>query len=174
MDLSETSHHYAVGGFHPVDIGDTLDDDNYKILHKLGHGGSATIWLARDRKWGCNVALKIVSAFQSEDCTDFQTMQSLATMPAACHPGRDYVQSLLHHFWVEGPNGRHICLVMEALGPSIALLREDNVILSITQSQMIALQTSQALAYLHSVGYGHGGKRTFHSREMKRRPALRV
>lgn len=52
---------YRRGGYHPVKLGDcfsTLPADNllyrslptsrYRILHKLGHGSYATVWLARD------------------------------------------------------------------------------------------------------------------------------
>lgn len=39
---------YRPGGFHPVAIGDSLSADRYIIYHKLGFGGSSTIWLARD------------------------------------------------------------------------------------------------------------------------------
>ena len=66
---------------------------------------------------------------------------------------------LLDHLWIEGSNGRHVCLVLEVLGPSIAQVREDmDVVLSIRQAQHIALQVCQGLAYSHSVGVVHGGK----------------
>ena len=38
---------YQTGGYHPVTIGDTFGGQ-YKIIHKLGFGGFATVWLARD------------------------------------------------------------------------------------------------------------------------------
>lgn len=34
--------------------------------------------------------------------------------------GRKYVASILDHFYFEGPNGVHICLVSKVGGPSIA------------------------------------------------------
>ena len=39
---------YKYGGYHPVHLGDKLHGDRFTILHKLGWGSYATIWLARD------------------------------------------------------------------------------------------------------------------------------
>jgi len=53
---------YNVGGFHPVHLGDTFKKERYSVIHKLGHGGFATVWLARDQVRGRYVALKILAA----------------------------------------------------------------------------------------------------------------
>ena len=39
----ETFRLYRPGGFHPVDLGDTLKDSRYQIQHKLGYGGFSTV-----------------------------------------------------------------------------------------------------------------------------------
>jgi serine/threonine-protein kinase SRPK3 len=155
FEVTEDRERYEPGGFHPVNIGDSFE--SYRVLHKLGNGGFATIWLARDSKSDRNVALKIIAAEESRTCSEAEILQYLATTDSPTHEGKDRVSLLLDHFWIEGPNGRHRCLVSEALGPSIAQLREDNVVLSIRQSQKVALQASQGLAFLHSVGIIHGG-----------------
>lgn len=41
---------YCPGGYHPVSLGDTLNDGRYEIHHKLGWGGFSTVWLANDRE----------------------------------------------------------------------------------------------------------------------------
>lgn len=41
---------YRPGGYHPVTLGDTLQDGRYKIHHKLGYGGFSTVWVARDSR----------------------------------------------------------------------------------------------------------------------------
>ena len=40
---------YLPGGYHPVHLGDTFKDQ-YKVIRKLGDGGSSTVWLASDIK----------------------------------------------------------------------------------------------------------------------------
>ena len=39
---------YRKGGYHPTHLGDRFKDGRYKVVHKLGWGGHATVWLARD------------------------------------------------------------------------------------------------------------------------------
>ena len=39
---------YRRGGYHPVALGDTLQNGRYEICHKLGYGGFSTVWAARD------------------------------------------------------------------------------------------------------------------------------
>ena len=48
-DNVEDIHRYTVGGFHPVRLGDVVSSSStsqYRILHKLGRGAFATVWLA--------------------------------------------------------------------------------------------------------------------------------
>ena len=45
---AEPPFRYRPGGFHPVHLGDTFKEGRYRVIHKLGHGGFSTIWLARD------------------------------------------------------------------------------------------------------------------------------
>jgi hypothetical protein len=39
---------YKYGGYHPVHLGDKLRGGRFTIIHKLGWGSYATVWLARD------------------------------------------------------------------------------------------------------------------------------
>jgi serine/threonine-protein kinase SRPK3 len=45
---AEPLDRFRKGGYHPTHLGDTLKDGRCKIIHKLGWGGYATVWLARD------------------------------------------------------------------------------------------------------------------------------
>lgn len=49
LDNAEDAEKYRKGGFHPIHLGDALHGGRYCVLHKLGHGGFSTVWLARDR-----------------------------------------------------------------------------------------------------------------------------
>jgi hypothetical protein len=45
----ESIEDYLPGGLHPVHLKDVLKDQ-YKVIRKLGEGGSSTVWLAFDMK----------------------------------------------------------------------------------------------------------------------------
>ena len=47
---AEELEQYYPGGYHPIHLNDCLKDGQYEILHKLGFGSFATVWLARDRQ----------------------------------------------------------------------------------------------------------------------------
>lgn len=47
---AEPLHRYTRGGYHPITLGDFLDNGRYRILHKLGWGGYSTVWAARDER----------------------------------------------------------------------------------------------------------------------------
>ncbi|RWA03572.1 hypothetical protein EKO27_g11534 [Xylaria grammica] len=113
-DVQDVSK-YRPGGFHPTYIGDTLKDRRYCIVHKLGYGSYATIWLALDTLHRQYVAIKICSANASEDSVEEQILHHLSntkqeSLPT--HPGKHLVQSLVDVFDLRGPNGHHKCLVM--------------------------------------------------------------
>lgn len=61
MDFVEDIEGYEPGGFHPVLLDGTLNDV-FEVVHKLGFGGMATVWLCMDhlKKEWC--AVKIVAA----------------------------------------------------------------------------------------------------------------
>ena len=45
---AEPLDRYRDGGYHPVHLGDFYNGGRYKVLHKLGWGGYATVWLLFD------------------------------------------------------------------------------------------------------------------------------
>ncbi|CAK7275186.1 hypothetical protein SEPCBS57363_006551 [Sporothrix epigloea] len=49
LEEIEDIENYAPGGYHPVEIGDVISsgEREYEVVHKLGHGGYATVWLVR-------------------------------------------------------------------------------------------------------------------------------
>ncbi|KAI4293953.1 kinase-like protein [Schizophyllum commune Loenen D] len=63
--LTESLICYQPQGYHPLKIGDVLSSSSsrYRIMHKLGFGGYATVWLAQKLdEPGTFVALKITTA----------------------------------------------------------------------------------------------------------------
>ena len=65
LDGVEHARDYRPGGFHPIAIGDAFSQGRYSIVHKLGYGGSSTVWLARDREG--EVPLVALKALRAED-----------------------------------------------------------------------------------------------------------
>ena len=47
---AEALEQYCPGGYHPIHLKDLLKDGQYEVLHKLGFGSFATVWLARDNQ----------------------------------------------------------------------------------------------------------------------------
>jgi serine/threonine-protein kinase SRPK3 len=145
---------YRPGGFHPVIAGDVIGD-RFEVIHKLGHGGFGTVWLCYDSledKWR---AVKVVAASHSdkdspelsvlkhfEDVTDDELEQNHICLPR-------------HHFFVDGPNGRHLCIVMPVLGRSLHDFYLDNGD-DVDVTHEISYQMAQALGFLHSRGVCHG------------------
>lgn len=69
----EHLHDDAPGGHHPVHLGDLIGDTRrYRVMHKLGTGGFANVWLCRDlavHDTTKYVALKILMAeLSTDDC----------------------------------------------------------------------------------------------------------
>ena len=155
---SEGPHDYRPGGLHPIHIEDSLDCGRYTVIHKLGHGVSSTVWLARDGTLNKYVSIKILTAEASKIRNELGCLEYLSSKPRSKHPGQKYVSAsfLDRHFWLDGPNGRHLVLVSKVSGPSVALMTEWYIRIRESLARKIALQVTQGLAYLHSEGICHG------------------
>ena len=152
-DGSEDLDQYQPGGYHPVVIGDLIEN-RYEIVHKLGAGAFATVWLARDPKENYYVALKIVQADASDDSNELRMHQHLQQTEST----KPHVAALLNHLFIEGPNGHHLVLVFEVSGPSIASLRHHWQRRKIRPDVVrhIARQTAQGLKEIHDVDIVYG------------------
>ncbi|KAK4158236.1 kinase-like protein [Chaetomidium leptoderma] len=156
---TEDLERYAPGGLHPVSLGDVYDE-RYRVVHKLGAGGFSTVWLARDEAEQRWVALKIVVADHS---AAIET-KHVANQQAALRCGSQADSKLAveyRRFTIDGPNGRHLCLVLPVLGPSASQLScfLDSRITP-RLARKAAYQAAQALANLHAQGLCHGDMTT--------------
>ncbi|KXJ85684.1 kinase-like domain-containing protein, partial [Microdochium bolleyi] len=155
---------YKPGGYHPVQLGDTFSHGRYRILHKLGWGGSSTNWLVRDGLENRNVALKVSSAdvISREGPGEKRMLQALSTLPKS-HPGHAHIVALLDSFVVKGPNGAHSCLVLELLGPSV-FDTNFNIFMGYpfpaSLAKKIASQVLRGIDLLSRHGIGHGDLHT--------------
>ncbi|KAJ5824074.1 hypothetical protein N7447_006414 [Penicillium robsamsonii] len=95
-----------LGGYHPLQVGDELDNARYGVIDKLGYGGYSTIWLARGIQIARYVAVKVITA--ANDYTrEASVISSLGNAPST--PGKEVIPPLIDQFWIYGPNGKHRC-----------------------------------------------------------------
>jgi len=165
FDFIENVEGYKPGGFHPVAIGDVFAGGRYRVVHKLGYGGSSTNWLARSQS-GKLVALKVLRADAVVSPEHVDELPELVVplkvseyvqtkSPVACSK----IQVPEDYFMEKGPNGSHLCLVYQLAGPSVLLmsgamtsgrLRKD-------LAKKVAKQLVCAVELLHTNGFVHGG-----------------
>lgn len=168
LDNVENIEEYRPGGYHPVHLGDHLDG-RYKVLHKLGSGGFSTTWLVRDTVDPGYYALKIIKSDETTSSGELRTLQRLAALETN-HSGHSHIRHLASHFMLDGPNGRHTCLVTEVAGPSLQKLY--NVPghgyaagarrLRADIAHKIGRQLVEAVNFLHSHEICHGGTRALY------------
>ncbi len=113
----EWGESYHPGGYHPVILGDILQD-RYRIIRKLGYGAFSTAWLAVDLLSNCFAALKIAVANLDSEAAD----HAAALYRSLPRGAAQHVVGLRDAFEVLGPNGRHLCLSLDPIGPQISTL----------------------------------------------------
>lgn len=157
----ENIENYGPGGFHRVILGDIFRS-RYKVFHKLGYGSFSTVWLARDLSSNRYVALKILEADSSANCKELEQLKILASVESE-HEGKRHVVRVLDDFMIEGPNGRHLVLVMDVADPSIASFHipvdfeRGPRRLEVGLARKMSKQLVHAVDFLHSQGLCHGG-----------------
>lgn len=139
---------YRPGGFCPINIGDMIVG-RFKIIHKLGFGGFATVWLAREDAKNRYVALKIIIANDSE------TYQKLPSMAPLLEQYPDLFLVEFEHFYFDSPNGNHFCQVSPVLGPTIGSLGFPCALYP-QYARKWSWQMAHAVEVMHSNGLCHG------------------
>lgn len=111
------------GGYHPVNLGDILDE-KLEVVAKLGHGRFSTVWLCfdkRDKKWR---AVKVLAARHSiDEAPELELTQGVRS-DQRHYWSSAHLELPLAYFFLHGLNGRHHCLVQRVLGPSIQWVRD--------------------------------------------------
>ncbi|KID64222.1 protein kinase domain-containing protein, partial [Metarhizium hybridum] len=83
MPYVEDVERYAPGGYHPVDIGDTICNGEraYEVIHKLGHGGFSTVCTSERSSalgirtwWFCMTRFKISGPNGKHCCLAFPVL----------------------------------------------------------------------------------------------------
>ena len=183
IDFLEDVSRYNPGGFHPVHLGDALDT-RFEVVHKLGHGGFGVVWLCREVQTSRWRAVKILAADSSPGSEsapgveegaegdgegsarawgDLKTTQHLKARTSTFE---EIVESHIAFadevFWIEGPNGRHLCLVMEVFGEAVnawCLSLEPTDPKTLVAVKNVCRQITLGLQFLHNHGICHGDLR---------------
>ncbi|KAK1712995.1 kinase-like domain-containing protein [Colletotrichum acutatum] len=147
---------YEEGMFHPVKLGDQLEDGKYTIINKLGNGSFSTVWLAHNSRTGKKVAVKICIPKSEDLPTGNETGISKVLHGDSIHDGHRmigcYDGAFLHH----GPNGTHECLVSEPTRATISESKFRGFTFSTQVARALAAQLVIGVAYIHSKRIVHG------------------
>ncbi|PTU25132.1 hypothetical protein P175DRAFT_0429948, partial [Aspergillus ochraceoroseus IBT 24754] len=152
----EKPERYRPGGYHPISIGDRLSN-RYTVVHKLGFGTYSTTWLAKDMNMDKYVAIKI--AIAGTDMLESKILNTLALSEPSDEeqPGEALIPQVLDTFSIDGPNGRHQCLVTEPGMMTLAEAKDASYtrLFRMPVAKAIAAQVIQAVAFLHHRGVVH-------------------
>lgn len=115
------------------------------------------------------MALKILKSDKStKDNTELAMLQSFQ---------QSSIVNCLSNFWIQSPNGPHLCIVMEVTGPSVAQYVESlwYGVLDAHTAVDLSRQCVTALKTLHDLGYAHGGQsRSIPCANIKKNPVNRA
>ncbi|KAJ1343057.1 hypothetical protein BSLG_002083 [Batrachochytrium salamandrivorans] len=150
----EDAEDYCKGGYHPVSIGDSFLDGRYTVVRKLGWGHFSTVWLAKDNKYHRPVALKIVrsaSNYTEAAIDEIKLLEKVVNVNRD-DPHRRFIVELSDSFKVKGPNGTHIVMAFEVLGPNLwnMIRRYHRRGIPIDIEKRITKQMVMGLDYLHT------------------------
>ncbi|OBT61692.1 CMGC/SRPK protein kinase [Pseudogymnoascus sp. 23342-1-I1] len=118
----ETYDDYVAEEFYPARIGEVIKSsgEEYEIIGKLGFGRHSTVWLCRERGDDKFYTLKLTISHHPHTTNreaDIYTL--IQSLPPSPHAGRAHVRELREAFEIQGPEGRHWCLVHPVLGLSV-------------------------------------------------------
>lgn len=156
IEGTEKLEKYEPGGYHPIMIGDILHE-RYAIVDKLGFGGYSTVWLAQDTRLKQYVAVKVgVANSTGHETKILRALSEPLSLSTSSHPGQDSIPRLLDEFELSGPNGTHPCYTA---APAKCNLRDAVFVglFPLRVARALSAGLAQAVAYIHSRGYVHGG-----------------
>lgn len=142
---------YRKGGYHAVRVGDSFNGGRYIAQRKLGWGQFSTVWLAYDTHSSDFVALKIQKSAPQFAQAALHEIEVLSAIADGDPTHARCVVRLIDHFKHAGPNGQHLCMVLEFLGDSLLRLIRYNHYkgLDLNKVREICKCVLSGLDYLH-------------------------
>ncbi|KAL9120872.1 MAG: hypothetical protein Q9187_002573 [Circinaria calcarea] len=142
--------------YYPTYLGDIFHN-RYQILLKLGYGTTSTVWLAQDlMRWKKYVAVKILTVDASDKDGQSDELEVLkhvskAVPPDKTHTGLSFFRKVIDSFEIQGPGGKHLCIVQIPLRQTLSTFMRERANLPLSIYKSILVQTFWALDYLHTV-----------------------
>ncbi|KAI6857506.1 protein kinase [Hortaea werneckii] len=148
---------YKAEEYYPVHLGEVFQS-RYQVLAKLGYGTASTVWLCRDLQLNELLALK-VCIIGLRESQELAISRHIKSIDAEHHPGKAHLRVALEDFEVEGPCGRHQCLVFPCLGRRLSEMRDmfDDGALDKTMLQRYLYVILTVMDFMHQVGIVHSG-----------------
>lgn len=151
---------YNPGGLHPVDIGDLING-RFEAFRKLGAGGFGVVWLCIDNQSAKWCALKMMAAIHSVGDTnnEIEVLEHLRSRYSPEELVRNHIAAPTEHFYINGPNGRHLCYVLPVLGLPVSSWSlstdpvEESTLVTIKD---VCRQLTRGVRFLHRNGIVHG------------------
>ncbi|XP_043711975.1 SRSF protein kinase 1-like [Telopea speciosissima] len=142
---------YRKGGYHAVRVGDPFSGGRYIAQRKLGWGNFSTVWLAYDTQCSRFVALKIQKSAAQFAQAALHEIEVLSTIASGDPSNSKGIVRLIDHFKHVGPNGQHLCMVLEFLGDSLLRLTRYNHYngLELNKVREVCRWILHGLDYLH-------------------------
>ncbi|RGP60001.1 cmgc protein kinase [Fusarium sporotrichioides] len=147
-EASEDPERYLEGLYYPICIGEILVNQ-YRIEHKLGHGGFSTVWMAYDMLGKTDVALKIMTPGRPGE-REFEMQREIINVVQPT----SHLTLYQNTFSIRGSHSTHRVLVLPLQGPN---LRDYQRQKPVANRMSAAKQLLQAIKQLHDGGIVHGG-----------------
>lgn len=133
----------------PTVVGGTLIVGRYRVDREIGHGGMATVYLARDLKHDRQVALKIIHSEVADRLATERFRQEIALLANLQHP---HILPL----YDSGDYDGALFFVMPFIaGESLRVLLDREGQLSVDDAIRIAREVADALAHAHTQNIIH-------------------
>lgn len=112
---------YKASEHYPVRMQQTFQD-RYRVKTKLGYGSASTVWLCRDVIKSRDVALKIYihNSKANRELPIYEHINQVQSKSG----GPPLVRQLFDSFEIQGPDGKHVCLVHELKGRTLQELKD--------------------------------------------------
>ncbi len=138
--------------------GQTLQNGRWSIIRKLGWGPRSSTWLAVDSRDPDNIeAIKVFTVTATEDSS---ALNELSILQELLKGNLNAFPVIQDHFYEHSTKGRHLCLVLHVLGPSVESLRLSNtgVYLPVHIVKKVVADILDPLSELHGKKIIHGGE----------------